>query len=166
MIEKGSPADKAGVKVADIIRKVNGTKVSDSNEAYRVIFGASVGDTITLTVERDGQFLTMKLAAGRSPGGLRAMIPRYSRPEMAALFEDEAALSHVARGGAGGGEGDGAYAAQVPAGVAARVRATARIDVKRMRRARGDAPPRRDRVPHRRWREIDRSTTPGTSIWA
>ena len=67
VIEKGSPADKAGVKVADIIRKVNGTKVSDSNEAYRVIFGASVGDTITLTVERDGQFLTMKLLLEESP---------------------------------------------------------------------------------------------------
>ncbi len=72
MIEKGSPADKAGVKVGDIIRKVNGTTVSDSNEAQRAIFGASVGDTVTLTVERDGQLLTMKLLLEESPAGLRA----------------------------------------------------------------------------------------------
>ncbi|MGH7681182.1 MAG: S1C family serine protease [Candidatus Eiseniibacteriota bacterium] len=67
VIEKGSPADKAGIKVADIIRKVNGTPVRDSNEAYRVIFGASVGDTIALTVERDGQMLTMKLLLEELP---------------------------------------------------------------------------------------------------
>jgi serine protease Do len=67
VIERGSPADKAGVKVADIIRKVNGTPVRDSNEAYRVIFGASVGDTITLTVERDGTLQTLKLLLEESP---------------------------------------------------------------------------------------------------
>ncbi|HKW50755.1 MAG TPA: trypsin-like peptidase domain-containing protein [Candidatus Eisenbacteria bacterium] len=67
VIERGSPADKAGVKVGDIIRKVNGTPVRDSNEAYRVIFGASVGDTISLTVERDGKLLTMKLLLEETP---------------------------------------------------------------------------------------------------
>jgi len=67
VIERGSPADKANVKVGDIIRKVNGTPVRDSNEAYRVIFGASVGDTITLTVERDGKLVTMKLLLQETP---------------------------------------------------------------------------------------------------
>ncbi len=67
VIERGSPADKAGVKVGDIIRKVNGTPVRDSNEAYRVIFGASVGDTVSLTVERDGKLQTMKLLLEETP---------------------------------------------------------------------------------------------------
>ena len=53
--------------MGDIIRKVNGTPVRDSNEAYRVIFGASVGDTISLTVERDGKLLTMKLLLEETP---------------------------------------------------------------------------------------------------
>jgi len=61
VIERGSPADKAGVKVGDIIRRVNGTPIRDVDEAYRALFGANVGDTITLTVERDGKNLTMKL---------------------------------------------------------------------------------------------------------
>ena len=60
-LEKGSPADKAGAKVGDIIRKVNGTPVSDVNEAYRALFGANVGDTITLSVERDGKLATLRL---------------------------------------------------------------------------------------------------------
>jgi len=60
-VEKGSPADKAGAKVGDIIRRVNGTSIGDVNEAYRALFGANVGDTITLTVERDGKTSTLKL---------------------------------------------------------------------------------------------------------
>jgi len=60
-VEKGSPADKAGAKVGDIIRKVNGIAISDVNEAYRALFGANVGDTITLTVERDGRLATLRL---------------------------------------------------------------------------------------------------------
>jgi serine protease Do len=60
-VEKGSPADKAGARVGDIIRKVNGIAVGDVNEAYRALFGANVGDTITLTVERDTKLATLKL---------------------------------------------------------------------------------------------------------
>ncbi len=60
-VEKGSPADKAGAKVGDIIRKVNGVPISDVNEAYRALFGANVGDTITLTCERDGKLAAFRL---------------------------------------------------------------------------------------------------------
>jgi serine protease Do len=60
-VERGSPADKAGAKVGDIIRKVNGTPVSDVDEAYRALFGANVGDTITLTVEREGALQPLRL---------------------------------------------------------------------------------------------------------
>lgn len=67
VIEKGSPADKAGIKVGDIIRKVNGTPIRDVDEAYRALFGANVGDTISLTVERDGKLLTMSLALTELP---------------------------------------------------------------------------------------------------
>jgi serine protease Do len=66
-VDRGSPADKAGIKVGDIIRKVNGVEVSDGNEAYRVIFGASVGDTIALTLEREGKLFTVRLLLEESP---------------------------------------------------------------------------------------------------
>ncbi len=67
VIERGSPADKAGVKVGDIIRRVNGTPIRDVDEAYRALFGANVGDTISLSVERDGKILTMRLALTELP---------------------------------------------------------------------------------------------------
>jgi serine protease Do len=66
-LERGSPADKAGVRVGDIIRMVNGMPVRDSDEAYRAIFGANVGDTITLTVERDGKEFQFKLLLEEAP---------------------------------------------------------------------------------------------------
>ena len=68
VVEKGSPADKAGMKVGDIIRKVNGISIRDVNEAYRAIFGASVGDTITLTVDRDTKQITFRLLLEEEPG--------------------------------------------------------------------------------------------------
>ena len=67
VIERGSPADKAGIKVGDIIRKVNGIPIGDVDQAYRALFGANVGDTISLTVERDGKLLTMTLALTELP---------------------------------------------------------------------------------------------------
>jgi serine protease Do len=67
VVERGSPADKAGMKVGDIIRKVNGTTIRDVREAYRAIFGANVGDTTTLTVDRDTRQITFKLTLEESP---------------------------------------------------------------------------------------------------
>jgi|SRR5688572_3542839 len=67
VIERGSPADKAGIKVGDIIRRVNGTTIRDVDEAYRALFGASVGDSVSLTVERDGKTHTMSLALTELP---------------------------------------------------------------------------------------------------
>jgi serine protease Do len=66
-LERGSPADKAGVKVGDIIRKVNGTPVSDVNQAWRALFGASVGDAVTLTLERDGKLVPVRLVLEELP---------------------------------------------------------------------------------------------------
>jgi S1-C subfamily serine protease len=66
-LERGSPADKAGVKVGDIIRKVNTVSIRDVNEAYRALFGANVGDTITLSVERDGKLVPLRLLLEEAP---------------------------------------------------------------------------------------------------
>ncbi len=67
VVERGSPADKAGMKVGDIIRKVNGIPIRDVREAYRAIFGANVGDTTSLTVDRDTKQITFKLTLEEAP---------------------------------------------------------------------------------------------------
>ncbi len=58
-LEQGSPADRAGIRLGDVIRAVNGTMVHDADEARRTIFGARVGDTITFTVERNGELVNI-----------------------------------------------------------------------------------------------------------
>lgn len=49
----GSPADKAGVKVGDIIIKIDSEKVQGKTELASVIAKKKVGDTITLTLWRE-----------------------------------------------------------------------------------------------------------------
>jgi len=49
----GSPADKAGLVVGDIITSVNGTRLSESEDLADVIRSFKVGDTIKLDILRD-----------------------------------------------------------------------------------------------------------------
>jgi serine protease Do len=68
-LEDDSPADKAGVKVGDLIRKVQGARVEDSNDAQRSIFGAGIGDVLTLTLEREGKTWDARLKLVEVPKG-------------------------------------------------------------------------------------------------
>lgn len=53
-VEKDSPADKAGFKVGDNIKKVNGVDVADVSHFKYELYKFEIGKTITMTVERDG----------------------------------------------------------------------------------------------------------------
>ncbi len=54
-VEAKSPAAEAGVRVGDIIYRVNGEAVNTAEDAQRSIFGAGVGDRVRLALERAGQ---------------------------------------------------------------------------------------------------------------
>lgn len=60
-VTTGSPADIGGVKVGDKILAFNGVEVSDSEELNFQKEKCSVGDTITLTVERNGEKLELSI---------------------------------------------------------------------------------------------------------
>lgn len=57
----GSPADKAGVKADDIILKVNDDVIGESASMSSIIGQYRPGDTITLTVLRDGKEHSLKV---------------------------------------------------------------------------------------------------------
>lgn len=61
----GSPAEKAGLKEKDIITAVNGSKIDERNSLVSVLGRSTVGETVELTVIRDGkeQKLSLKLEA-------------------------------------------------------------------------------------------------------
>ncbi len=60
----GSPSAKAGIKSEDIITKINGEKLTESNDLSKVIGKKKVGDNVTLTVWRDGKEMSMSLTLG------------------------------------------------------------------------------------------------------
>ena len=53
-VEKGSPADKAGLQSGDVIRKVNGQAIVSSGDLPAIIGLASPGDAVKLDIWRDG----------------------------------------------------------------------------------------------------------------
>jgi len=54
-VQKGSAAEKAGIKRGDIITAINGEKIEDSNVFRNKVAGTAPGTDIKLTVVRDGQ---------------------------------------------------------------------------------------------------------------
>jgi serine protease Do len=66
-VEPKGPALAAGVQVGDIIYKVNGEAVNTADDAQRSIFGAGVGDTVRLELERKGAPRTASLVLGEVP---------------------------------------------------------------------------------------------------
>ena len=66
-IVPGGPAAKAGIKPGDIITAVNGTHVSDVNGFVAAIANYAPGQTVTLTVNRDGSTKSIRLTLGSQP---------------------------------------------------------------------------------------------------
>jgi len=70
-IDRGSPAYRAGVRVGDVIRAINGARVTSTREAQRLIFGTPVGGTVRLDVEREGRRTEVPVEVEAAPGGRR-----------------------------------------------------------------------------------------------
>lgn len=60
----GSPAAKAGLQQEDIITKFDDGKLTDKNDLAKAISKKKVGDTVSLSVWRDGKEMTIKVTLG------------------------------------------------------------------------------------------------------
>lgn len=60
-IVKGSPAEKAGLKDKDIVTKVNGVEVGSAGSLSNLIGEFKPGDTVDLTVVREGKEMSVKV---------------------------------------------------------------------------------------------------------
>src|SRR4051794_13179029 len=54
-VNKGGPADKAGIKPEDVIVAINGKPVKDGDDLVQRISGTPIGDQVTITVDRNGK---------------------------------------------------------------------------------------------------------------
>jgi serine protease Do len=66
-VDASGPAASAGIKVGDRIRKVNGRVTNTVDDAQGSIYGARVGDTLSLELERDGKRVTIGVTLEEAP---------------------------------------------------------------------------------------------------
>ena len=75
VVEKGGPADKAGIQAKDIIRKVNGVAVKNNIDVVRAISTKLPGTKITLTIWRKGAEKDYTVTVAEAPADVRATGP-------------------------------------------------------------------------------------------
>ena len=68
-VEKGSPADKAGLKSGDVIRKIDGVPMNDSTDVTARIGNTAPGTKVALEVWRDGKPVTIEATVGTLDDG-------------------------------------------------------------------------------------------------
>ena len=63
-VEKGSPADKGGVRVGDVVLEWNGERIDEPNELPRLVAATKPGSLAHLAIWRDGKRQTLELRVG------------------------------------------------------------------------------------------------------
>jgi C-terminal processing protease CtpA/Prc len=63
-VEADSPAAKAGMKAGDVIVKLDGTAIEGASSLRRALNKAEAGQAVTITVQRDGKPLDLKVTLG------------------------------------------------------------------------------------------------------
>ena len=66
-IDKESPAAKAGLQAGDVISSVGGKETKQKLDFHRAILGRKAGETVALSVQRDGQSHQFSLTLAAAP---------------------------------------------------------------------------------------------------
>ena len=66
-VDEDSAAQKAGLQMGDVITKVDDTDVTSMDDMTAIKKQYSAGDTVTLTVYRQGETITLELTWGSAP---------------------------------------------------------------------------------------------------
>jgi formylglycine-generating enzyme required for sulfatase activity len=63
-VETGSPAQLAGIKTGDVIVKIDGKNIKSYDDALKALSGKRQGDISTLTIDRGGKAIEIKVRLG------------------------------------------------------------------------------------------------------
>lgn len=66
-LEENGPAARAGVRVGDVIVKINDTAIKDYNTLVDIVGKAPIGKTLKATVWREGKEINLFIAVGERP---------------------------------------------------------------------------------------------------
>ncbi len=66
-VKRGSPAERGGFQVRDIILEANGEKINDENSLITIVDDARTGDIVAMKVLRDGKATTLQLRLEKRP---------------------------------------------------------------------------------------------------
>jgi serine protease Do len=72
-VEKGGPADKAGIEASDVILKFDGKLVGVSKDLPRIVAGTQPGSKVTVQLWRKGAIKEVSLTVAEMPGDGRAV---------------------------------------------------------------------------------------------
>ncbi|MCL5736937.1 MAG: trypsin-like peptidase domain-containing protein [Actinobacteria bacterium] len=70
-ITPGGPADKAGIKQGDIVTKIDGTDMTVSSDLLVAIRDKKPGDTVQVTIDRNGSESTVAVTLEERPANLQ-----------------------------------------------------------------------------------------------
>ena len=66
-VTSGSPADKAGLKVGDVITEYAGKPITSASQLQAAVFNSNSGETVTVTVQRGGSTKSVQVKLGVRP---------------------------------------------------------------------------------------------------
>ena len=66
-VRAGTPAARAGLKNGDVVTELDGESVSSADQLRRLVDSKRPGDSIEVTVSRDGETQTVKVTLGSRP---------------------------------------------------------------------------------------------------
>ncbi|MCU0887201.1 MAG: trypsin-like peptidase domain-containing protein [Rubritepida sp.] len=68
-VERAGPAARGGLRQGDLVTAINGERVDSSRGLVRAIAAVPPGQTVRLSLLRDGRTVEVSLQVGRRPGG-------------------------------------------------------------------------------------------------
>ena len=67
-VTNGGGAERAGLRAGDVITAVGGAQTTDTTALSQALAAAEPGDTVTVTISRDGQDRSVQVTLGELPG--------------------------------------------------------------------------------------------------